>query len=110
MKDWFVPKLKLKADINDTKINPFETSMRLDNVGASKEIPKFNEVFTGLVKNVDQTMKAPDQLMENAILGNGADIHDVMVAMTKAELTVQVATQMTSKVIQAYEKVISIQL
>ena len=110
MKDKFVPKLRLRADINDTKINPFETPMRLASVGTSREIPKFNEVFTDLVKNTDQTMKAPDQVMKNAILGNGADIHDVMIAMTKAELSVQVATQVTSKVIQAYEKVISIQL
>ena len=48
--------------------------------------------------------------MEDVILGNDPDIHDVMIAMSKAELTVNLATQMTSKVIQAYEKVMSIQL
>lgn len=110
MKDKFIPRLKLQADITETRINKFDTPMRMDNIGTSEEIPKFKEVFTDLVKNVDHTMKAPDQLMEDAMLGNGADIHDVMIATNKASLSVQVATQMTSKVIQAYEKVMSIQL
>ncbi len=110
MNDKFVPKLKLQANISQTKLNTLEPPMRLDNMGTSDEIPKFKEVFTDLVKNADNTMKAPDQVMKDAMLGNGADIHDVMIAINKASLSVHVATQMTSKVIQAYEKVIAIQL
>ena len=110
MKDKFIPKLKLQADITETKLNPFAPPMRLESIGTTEEIPDFKQVFTDLVKNVDNTMKAPDQVMEDAMLGNGADIHDVMIAISKAELSVKVATQMTSKVIQAYEKVMSIQL
>lgn len=110
MEDKFVPKIKLKANIFETKIDTFNQPIRLDNVAMEEELPKFKDVFTGLLKNVDNTVKAPDQVMEDVILGNGADIHDVMIAMSKAELSVNLATQMTSKVIQAYEKVMSIQL
>ncbi len=110
MKDKFVPRLKLQADITEMRLNTLEPPIRMESLGTSSEIPKFKEVFTDLVQNVDQTIKAPDQVMEDAMLGNGADIHDVMIAMNKASLSVQVATQMTSKVIQAYEKVIAIQV
>jgi len=112
MNDKFIPKLRLKGDISATQLNTMEKpgSMRLDNIGTSNEIPKFKQVFTDLVQNVNHTMKAPDQIMEDAMLGNGADIHDVMIAINKASLSVQVSTQMTSKVVQAYEKVMSIQL
>lgn len=109
MEDKFVPKIKLKANIFETKLENLNTPMRLDNVTMS-EAPKFKDVFSGLLKSVDNTVKAPDQVMEDHILGNGADIHDVMIAMSKADLSVNIATQMTTKVIQAYEKVISIQL
>ncbi len=110
MDNKFIPKLKLRVDMDQTKINPFENSLKPNSVQKQDEIPKFKEVFTDLVKSSDNTVKAPDQVLESAMLGNGADIHDVMVAMSKAELSVRVATQVTSKVIQAYEKVISIQL
>jgi flagellar hook-basal body complex protein FliE len=110
MKESYIPKVQLKGDITNTKFYPFDKPARLENLNIDNEIPSFKDVMTGLVKNVDSTMKAPDQMLEDVILGNGTDIHDVMIAMSKAEITVNLATQMTSKVIQAYEKVISIQL
>ena len=110
MKDIFVPKLKLSADISETKLNTIDSPMRMNNIFKTEETPDFKDVFVDLVKDIDTTMKAPDQMMESAMLGNGADIHDVMIAMSKAELSINIATQMTSKVVQAYEKVMSIQL
>lgn len=110
MNDKFVPKLKLRADISETKIDTFNTPMRLENIFKTEEPPAFSDVFAGMVKNVDETMKAPDEVLNDVMMGNGADVHDVMIAMSKAELSLSVATQMTTKVIQAYEKVMSIQL
>jgi len=110
MQEKFIPKIKLRADIFETKIDTFEKPMRLDNVAMSQEVPKFKDVFSGMLTNLDNTVKAPDQVMEDVVLGNGADIHDVMLAMSKADLSLNIATQMTTKVVQAYEKVMSIQL
>ncbi|MBQ3818984.1 flagellar hook-basal body complex protein FliE, partial [bacterium] len=36
--------------------------------------------------------------------------HDVMTAMAKSEIAVNVATQLTGKVIQAYDKIMQIQV
>ena len=33
------------------------------------------------------------------------DIHDVMTAMSKSEITINVATQMVGKVINAYDRI-----
>ncbi len=110
MEDKFVPKIQLRANIFETKIDTLNEPMRLDNVGMTQEVPKFKDVFTGMLTSLDNTVKAPDQVMEDALLGNGADVHDVMIAMSKAELSLNIATQMTTKVVQAYEKVMSIQL
>lgn len=41
---------------------------------------------------------------------NNVDIHDVMTAMAKSEISINVATQITGKVIQAYDKVMQIQV
>ena len=41
---------------------------------------------------------------------NGTDIHDVITAINKADLTVTVATQITTKIVQAYEKITQIQV
>lgn len=110
MRESYIPRLKLNADITETKLNTLDRPMRMDNIFKTDETPEFKDVFASMANNVNETMNAPDRLLEGALTGNNTDIHDVMIAMSKAELTVNVATQMTSKVVQAYEKIMSIQL
>ena len=60
---------------------------------------------------MNKEVEAPDLLLKDAMMGNNnVDVHDVMTAMAKAELNVTVATQVTSKIIQTYEKITSIQI
>jgi len=69
----------------------------------------FKGVMSGLVQNVNKDLSAPDQLLRGAMTGDDdVDIHDVMTAMAKAEITVNVATQVTSKIVQSYEKIMAI--
>ena len=56
-------------------------------------------------------MEAPDNLLKDVMMGNeNVDIHDVMTAMSKAELSISIATTITGKVIQAYDKIMQIQI
>ena len=56
-------------------------------------------------------MEAPDNLLKDAMMGSeNVDVHDVMTAMAKAELSVSVATTITGKVIQAYDKIMQLQI
>ena len=44
-------------------------------------------------------------------MGNeNVDVHDVMTAMSKAELSITVATTAVGKVIQAYDKIMQLQI
>ncbi|DAB05241.1 TPA: flagellar hook-basal body complex protein FliE, partial [Candidatus Gastranaerophilales bacterium HUM_14] len=51
----------------------------------------------------------PDNLLKDVMSGNkNVDIHDVMTAMAKSEISVNIATQITGKVINAYDRVMQI--
>lgn len=94
----------------DTGISYNNTPMRLNRV-EKLETNDFKSVFSGLVENFNTELNAPDQLMKDVMQENSnTDIHDVMTAMAKAELGVTVATNITTKVIQAYDKIMQIQL
>lgn len=110
MRNNYIPKIQLQADISETKGDMGLSPIRMQSMGTSPEIPKFSDVMSGLIKETDATVKAPDKMIESAMLGNGADIHDVMIAMSKAELSINIATQVTTKVIQSYEKIMQIQV
>lgn len=96
-----------------TKLNTGLDGMNGMRMGRVEKLEtgNFKSVFSGLIENFNQELNAPDQLMKDVMEENGnADIHDVMTAMAKAELGVTVATNITTKVIQAYDKVMQIQL
>ena len=112
MSNGFFPSIDLIGGIQSSKmatgISPMP-SMRMDAINDTNTV-SFKGVMSGLAGNLNKEINAPDQLLKDAMTGNNnVDIHDVMTAMAKAELSVNVATQVTSKVIQAYDKIMAIQ-
>ena len=71
----------------------------------------FKTVLSGLVSNLNSELEAPDRLMNQQMMGNpDVDIHDVMTAIAKADISISMATQMTTKVVTAYNTVMNISI
>lgn len=109
----FAPNINLFERIQPTKLNTSIDGMGSMRMGRVEKLETndFKSVFSGLVENFNRELNAPDQLMKDVMEENGnADIHDVMTAMAKAEIGVTVATNITTKIIQAYDRISQIQL
>lgn len=109
MQNNFTPLIDVVSSMTDTKMDTGMKPMRLKPVN-TPETPSFSQVMNNMVTDLNDSINAPDQVLQNAITGNGADVHDVMIAMSKAEIGLNIATQVTTKVIQSYEKIMSIQV
>ncbi len=84
---------------------------RVSNVESPNATSSFKDVLTNMVSTVNEQMNKPDDLLAKAASGTGeVDVHDVMIAMSQAEITLTVATNAVSKVIQAYDKIVQIQV
>jgi len=106
----YFPNYDLAGRIQHTKFSSgFNMpSIRLDRV-EKPETQDFKQVFSGLVENFNKDLNAPDDLLKDVMQGNkNVDIHDVMVAMSKTEISVNVATQAVGKVINAYDRIMQI--
>ncbi|GBF22793.1 flagellar hook-basal body complex protein FliE [Candidatus Gastranaerophilus sp. (ex Termes propinquus)] len=106
----FSPKINLFERMEPTKLNtgtPMEP-MRMKSI-EQPETADFKSVVSGLVENLNTTISAPDKVMADAMMDK-ADIHDVMAALSKAEISVNMVTGVTTKIIQSYEKVMQIQI
>lgn len=107
----FYPQIDIAGRIQKSKLDTGLNNMPAMRLDSISETPNtdFKGVMSGLAGNLNEQMNAPDQLLKDAMTGNGnVDIHDVMTAMAKAEISVNIATQVTSKVIQAYDKIMQI--
>ncbi len=101
------PQYDLASRIQHSK---FDAAMNMPSARMSRvETPEtgdFKQVFSGLMENLNNEINAPDNLLKDVMSGNqNVDIHDVMTAMSKSEISVSVATQLVGKVINAYDRI-----
>ena len=112
--DSFVPTINARQIITNPKLDILQgSSMRLNQLPAidgDDNKTSFSDVMTDMVKGLDKTAKEPDALLKESMVNPEVDVHDVMIAFNKAELTMNVATQAMTKFLQAYEKIISMQV
>lgn len=93
--------MQLKGGIMNSPLQP------LDNTSG---IQSFQNVLGNTMQGLNQTVQAPEALMQQAMSGGPADIHDVVMASTQAELAVSLTTNAMGKIIQAYERISQIQI
>jgi flagellar hook-basal body complex protein FliE len=70
----------------------------------------FQNVLSNTISGINETLTAPDTLMQQAMTTGGVDVHDVMVAGAKADLAINVTTQIATKVLQAYDRLLQLQI
>jgi len=105
------PNIDMFSRIEASKYTDMGThGLRMKSI-EQPETPDFKTVFTGLVENLNQDIKKPDQLLQDYMTGTGnVDLHDVMIAINKTEVATQMATTVTSKIISAYDKIMQINI
>ncbi len=89
---------------------PFQGASQGANFWDTSKGPSFKDTLVNMVSDANRSIMQPDKLMNEALTTGDVDIHDVMIANAKAEMTVNIASQVITKVIQAYEKVQQIQV
>ncbi len=104
----FYPRYDLQGRIQHTKMDPGFGNMPSARIGRveTPETTDFKSVMSGLVEKFNSDLNAPDGMLKDVMAGN----HDVMTAMAKAEINVNVATQFTGKIIQTYDKIMQLQV
>lgn len=107
-----VPNVNIFSGVSSSMpVDEFSTKGFGMNAVNQSEGVSFKNVLSGLVSNLNSEIEKPDQLLQAQMMGNpDVDIHDVMTAVAKAELGLSMATQMTSKVVNAYNTVMNISI
>lgn len=83
---------------------------KMDVQGVEKPSKSFVQTMDDLVGEWDKSMKEPEKLMERYLTVGDVDVHDLMIANTKSDITVNIASQIATKIVQAYERVQQIQV
>lgn len=105
-----IPKLSIDGGVN----NPFKAGMtgHIQKLQPETDVQKvnFRDVMSNTLGTINDAVSAPDAMMRDAMTTGNVDVHDLMIANAKAELVVSVTTQIATKVVQAYDKILQIQI
>ena len=64
----------------------------------------FTDSLTKLVDSVESSNGAANDAVDKMLAGTG-DVHDAMIALQRAELTLQLTVQVRNKLVQAYQDI-----
>jgi len=86
---------KKLADVNET---------------IAKDAPKFSEVLASSIQSVSDDQIYAQKMDQMLAIGEVENIHDVTIAAMKADLSINVAVEVTNKVLSAYSEIMRLQL
>lgn len=70
----------------------------------------FREVLTGAISEVERLRQEADQTVRQVVSGEIKDVSEAMVAMQKADIAFQTLMTVRSKVMNAYDEIMRMQV
>ena len=70
----------------------------------------FSEVLKDSIEQVNRLQVEADQASQELLLGQDKNIHQVMIAVEKANLSFQLMMQVRNKIVTAYEEMMRVQV
>jgi flagellar hook-basal body complex protein FliE len=73
--------------------------------GASEGEDNFGSVLTNAINQVEQLHGSAEQQVTDLLKGDRSDVHNVMIAVEKADIAFQLMMQVRNKIVSAYQEV-----
>lgn len=70
----------------------------------------FSEILTDSIREVNSVQNSADQAIQNLATGKTGNVHETLLEMQKAELSMKMLLEVRNKVIGAYEEVMRLQV
>ena len=76
----------------------------------SLQAPSFVDYLSSQVEQVNHKIVAADQRVADVATGKSQNLHEMMVALNKADLSLKMLTQVRNKAVEAYQELMRMSL
>lgn len=93
------------------KINNFVPDSKIFETVGKQEVKEqengegFLSVLKGKLDEVNDKQIKSDEVTDQFVKGDGADIHEVMLTAEEAKMSLELAVQMRNKIVEAYQEI-----
>ncbi len=70
----------------------------------------FGKMISGLVEDVQQQQQAADKAVQQVHSGNAKNLHEAMIAMEQADISIRFMVQVRNKAMDAYQEIMRMQV
>jgi flagellar hook-basal body complex protein FliE len=78
--------------------------------GADDENVSFGDVLREALEQVNETQQQADAAVQRVATGEADDLHDAIIALEKADLTLRLTAQVTQRAVSAYQEISRMQI
>lgn len=97
--------------LNPTPLEVFRQVEGQTGVNTDNNIIKsFAQLFQEKLAQVESIQQEADALTESFLVGEPVELHQVMLAMEKADLALQLTVQIKNKLVEAYKEISHMQV
>jgi len=76
----------------------------------NKTAAGFGDLLSSMVNQVNETQMRGDRAIENLQNGTAQHLHEVMIAVEQADISLRMAVQLRNKALTAYEEIMRMQI
>lgn len=79
---------------------------------AAQDAPQssFADILKDALKDVNDAQVHADEAVQNVLNGDSKDIHDTMIALQKADVSLKMMLEVRNKILEAYQEIIRTQV
>lgn len=70
----------------------------------------FSDLLQGMITDTNAQQQAADSMIQQLQAGGEVSLHDAMIAMEKADISLRYMVQVRNKAIEAYQEIMRIQM
>jgi len=100
------------ADIRiHSNLRPLGDALKVEKpVSGGSSVKPFGEVLKESISEVNKLQIDADRSINDLVTGKSKDIHETMIAISKADLAFRMTLQVRNKVIDAYQEIMRMTL
>ena len=101
--------------MNNVTFSPVTSQLNIQKAEAkpfntSETQKSFSSFLKDSIEKVNETQIQSDLLTEKLALGQDVDLHEVMIASQKANVTLQLTLEIRNKAVEAYQEMMRMQV
>jgi len=93
-----------------TTISPPLAQKAADSSSVSQTEQNFSDFIKNSIAEVNQAQNDGDGAIEKLYSGEAQNLHDVMISVEQADISLRMLVQIRNKALQAYEEIMRIQI